>query len=334
MLKRIVIVVFLCFLCFSLCAKMGTVVFINRRNYWFHYCIDPQGLQGDMENAMEYLNSGNVTFYSIGPQSTQKIESVKEGTHYLLGFWGITNQEQIPVLSKRFVIRDNEIIEFDLENETYQVVVKEPTDEIDVVTPVVPGRIVIDNNYMDWEIIPTTALFSSSYIPLYFTKQSISGLNNIPIKHSVFWGRGGTQINQIKLYLSGEYLYIYCSSYSRLTSGLSFYLYLFKSRSAREQNNYTIELIVDDMADTSKVVLWQRNREKYEVIGELKNTNFFLEARIEIEKLPVPINEIITAYSIDLTSSYFDNKLKMYEEFFFTTIYGKDIVTRDDLKLH
>lgn len=334
MLKQLICVALLCLFCLSLSAEMGTVVLINRRNYWFHYCIDPQGVQGDADNAIEYLNSENVKFYSIGPNSAQKIESVNEGTHYLLGFWGITGEEQIPVLSKRFVIRDNEIIEFDLENETYQVIVKEPTDDIDVVTPVVPGRIVIDNSYHDWEVIPTTALFSNSYSPIYFKKQSITGIHNVPIKHSVFWGRGGTQINQVKLYLADDYLYIYCSSYSRLTSGLSFYLYLFKSRSSQEQNNYTIELIVDDMADTSKVILWQRNREKYEVIGELKNTNFFMEARIQIEKLPVAIQDIIAAYSIDLTSSYFDNKLRMYEEFFFTTIYGKDIVTKDDLSVH
>jgi hypothetical protein len=334
MLKKIIYILFLCFFCLSLYAETGTVVLVNRRNYWFHYCIDPQGVDGDEDNTAEYLNSLNVKFYSIGPQSTQKIELVKEGTHYLLGFWGIVSEEQVPVLSKRFVIHNNEIIEFDLESETYQVVKKGPADDIDVVTPVVPGEIVIDNRYNDWEIIPTTALFSSSYSPLYFKKQSLTGVHNVPIKHSVFWGRGGTQINQVKLYIADDYLYIYCSSYSRLTSGLSLYLYLFKTRTAQEKNNYTIELIVDDMADTSKVVLWKRNKEEYQVIGELKNTNFFLEARIEIKKLPVPIKDIVAAYSLDLTSSYFDNKLKVYEEFYFTTIYGKDIVTKEDLDLH
>jgi hypothetical protein len=332
MMKKTVILLLLCSMCLSLSAETGTIVLINRRSYWFHYCIDPQGMQGEIKNISEYLDSGDVTFYSIGPEATKTIESVQEGTHYLLGFWRITEKEQIPVLSKRFIIHANEIVEFDLANETYQVVVKEP-EEKEVTVPAVPGQIIIDNNYDDWKVIPPAAVFSEGYLPIFFKKQGLGSINYVPIKHSLFWGKGGTPINQVKLYVADDYLYIYFSSFSHMTTGLSYYLYLFKSRNKKEQNKYTIELIIDEMADTSRVILWQKERDKYEVIGELKNTSFCLEARVELSKLPLPIKDIISSCSFDLTSSYFDSKLKLYEEFFFTTIYGKDIITKDDLNL-
>jgi hypothetical protein len=332
MIKRIVGLLVFGLFCLSLFAENGTVVLVNRRSYWFYYCIDPQGVDDFTKDATEYLNSEKVTFYAIGPESTRKIDGVKAGTHYLLGFWGISDKEQVPVLSKRFLVNDDEIVEFDLANETYQVAVKEPGEEKHPVT-VIPGKIVIDNNYDDWKIIPPAAVFTPAFIPQYFNKQSLTGSNYLPIANSLFWGRGGTSINQVKLYRDGDYLYVYISSYSRMTAGLSYYLYLFKSRSRQEQNNYTIEFVVDDMAATGKVILWQKDRKNYQVIGELMDSSFFLEARLEIGKLPAPLDEIIAHYSFDLTSSYYDSRLKVYEEFFFTTLYGKDIVTRQDLKL-
>ena len=60
MLKKIFFVILLFSFCLSLYAEMGTVVLINRRNYWFHYCLDPQGLQEDADNAIEYLNSDKL----------------------------------------------------------------------------------------------------------------------------------------------------------------------------------------------------------------------------------------------------------------------------------
>ncbi len=332
MIKRILIVLFFCMFCLSLFAENGTVVLVNRRSYWFYYCIDPQGMDDFTKDAKEYVTSEKVAFYAIGPQSTRKVEGVKAGTHYLLGFWGIADKEQVPVLSKRFLVNDDEIVEFDLANETYQVAVRGQGEEEHPV-PVEPGKIVIDNNYDDWKVIPPAAVFTPAFIPQYFKKQSLAGSNYLPTANSLFWGRGGTAINQVKLYRDGEYLYIYFSSYSRMTAGLSYYLYLFKSRSSQERNNYTIEFVVDDMAATGKVILWQKDRKSYQVIGELMDSSFFLEARLEISKLPVPVDEIIADYSFDLTGSYYDSRLKVYEEFFFTTLYGKDIVTRRDLKI-
>ncbi len=333
-MKRFVGILLFCLICLSLYAENGTVVLINRRSSWFYYCLDPEGMQGDVKPSVQDINNGNVTFFAVGPQSTQKIDALTPGTHYLLGFWRTTDKEQVPVLSKRFQINADEIIEFDLAQETYKMVVKESGEQTTAAVTVVPGRIVIDNNYDDWKVIPSSAVFSPGFIPDYFKKQSLTGVNYVPIKHSLFWGKGGTAINQVKLYRNDGYLYVYISSYSRMTVGLSYYFYLFKSRAVQEKNKYTIELVVDDMADTSKVILWQKDRKNYTVIGELKCSSFYLEARIQLDKLPVPISEIVNYYSIDLTSSYYDNRLKIYEEFFFTTLYGKDIITKADLKIH
>ena len=63
-----------------------------------------------------------------------------------------------------------------------------------------------------------------------------------------------------------------------------------------------------------------------ESAGMLTFSSFFLEARINKQVFSSEmIRELGSNPSLDLTTCYFDKQNSLYEEFFFTTIYLKDV---------
>ncbi len=189
------------------------------------------------------------------------------------------------------------------------------------------NTITIDNLYDDWEAVPAVASFTSLFVPPSFTRESLGNdFETLSLKDSRFWQQGGTQLNEVKAVADEENVYLFISTQSAISANLSCFFYLRGERRQGEENSFTLELIPEHSLNQGQVILWQRDRRLPESAGKLSSSSFFLEARINKQVFsPEMIRELGSNPSIDLTTCYFDKQNSLYEEFFFTTIYLKDI---------
>ena len=80
------------------------------------------------------------------------------------------------------------------------------------------------------------------------------------------------------------------------------------------------------------VLLWENGRVLPELIGRLVNSSFKMECSLPVENLPKSlIVGNIEDLSFDLTTCYHEAPSGLYEEFFLTTVYFKDILRPRDL---
>jgi len=189
------------------------------------------------------------------------------------------------------------------------------------------NTITIDNSYDDWEAVPAVATFTSLFVPPSFTRESLGNdFETLSLNDSRFWQRGGTQLGEVKAVADEENVYLFISTQSAISANLSCFFYLRGERRQGEENPFTLELIPEHYLNESQVILWRRDSRLPESAGKLSFSSFFLEARINKQVFsPEMIRELGSNPSVDLTTCYFDKQNSLYEEFFFTTIYLKDI---------
>jgi hypothetical protein len=192
--------------------------------------------------------------------------------------------------------------------------------------------IVIDNNYSEWDKIPEQAVFTKQFSPYYFNKEQKSKAIPMPITQSVYWGYNGTQIRVLKAFATTASYYFNLSTFSPLCKGTIFFLYLYKGREAGVENQNTIEIAVNGSSGENSVLLWSVGSESPVIIGKCVYDTTQLECEVSLNLLPVKLRDELPLFtSFDLTSCFFDSAKGIYEEFFFTTIFFKDIVTPDQL---
>lgn len=196
------------------------------------------------------------------------------------------------------------------------------TDEITVT---------IDNSYLDWQRLPPSATFSSDYNPVFFSREIGGQIQNIRIGESVYWKRGGTLMREFKSYINETNLYLYIEVNSPFAAETSVYCYPYSQRTQKEANFFTIELVPEQRNRIGGVLLWESGSPLPKIIGTLRSTSINLECIIPLRDLPKSfIDGDIASLSFDLATSYHEVSSGMYEEFFFTTLYFKDILKKED----
>lgn len=200
----------------------------------------------------------------------------------------------------------------------------ESTDEYQLIT--------IDNNFSDWEIIPLLARFSSYYNPYYYNLELNGALEVRKIEDSFYWKHNGTQLDTVKALLTPTMLYFYFTTQSPVAEGLIIFLYLYKNREKKESNTWTLEFSINTDSGDGKIYLWETGKESVILAGSIVVSPRALECLLNLSALPEPLySEFIKEYSFDLTTCFFEKTTGMYEEFYFTTIFCKDIPTPEDL---
>jgi hypothetical protein len=191
--------------------------------------------------------------------------------------------------------------------------------------------VTIDNSYLDWQKLPSSATFSSNYSPVFFNRERGGQLQKLRIEESVYWKRGGTLMREFKSYMHETFLYLYLEVNSPFAAETSIYCYPYSQRTKREANFFTIELVPEQRNRIGGVLLWESGSVLPKIIGRLRSSSINLECIIPLRDLPKSfIAGDIASLSFDLTTSYHEVSSGMYEEFFFTTLYFKDIIKRED----
>lgn len=184
--------------------------------------------------------------------------------------------------------------------------------------------VVIDNDYVDWDDFAPTAAFSKAGAPTEAGQTRAGVTRTRAVEDSLYWGKGGTVVDAIKLVFSAEYAYAMIESGSSIEQGAAYVLYAYDDRS-RSRPRYTIEIAVTDGA-SGFVFLWTPDRDTPAIVGEFVRESFYLEARLDLSRVPsgLPMDE--ASLSFDFSSVY--SGARVTEEFFYTTVYARDIVYR------
>ncbi len=195
----------------------------------------------------------------------------------------------------------------------------------------------IDGDFSDWDNIPYIASFSWSFNPVYFTRELNGNIANYNIDSAYFWKKDGSHIRGIKAYIDNEALYLYIENHSNYSENLSMYMYIYPRRKDNVENDFTIEIIpatefeISENQDKGGVVLWENGVSRPVNIGLLRNSFYNMEFSIPIEELPKSLIGSFGTLSFDLTTCVSEPDTGIFEEFFFTAIYVKDIPRVDDL---
>ncbi|UCF99083.1 MAG: hypothetical protein JSV89_05980 [Spirochaetaceae bacterium] len=195
-------------------------------------------------------------------------------------------------------------------------------------------RFQIDNQYEDWEAIPTFLSYAADRNLPSFTREQYGGAFEVlPIDRSRHWRTGGTSLNEIKVVNNLESVYLYVSTHSSISPNTSVFLYFHSERNLRRlgaTNRFTLELVPSRAEDPGLVVLWEKDRIPV-IVGTLASGNFFLEAKIDKDMLYDLLEARPEVTFFDLTTSFFDRQELAYEEFHIASISLADIPTEKTL---
>ena len=192
--------------------------------------------------------------------------------------------------------------------------------------------VAIDNSYSDWQALPSIATFSSYFSPYYYDRELDGRVERVDIEKSVYWRKGGTQISVFKSFMDTETLYFFLEVASPFASELSIFFYLYPNRDADVVNSFTLEVVPGSRNKPGAVLLWQRGLAKPAIVGSMRNSSIKLECAIPIDSFPKSlIVGSVEDLSLDLTSCYYESASGLYEEFFYSTVFFKDLLRPGDL---
>jgi hypothetical protein len=319
------------FIIFTTCAALfgqtSSLTLSNNDSVRLFYSLDPNfNISGSssLDHAGSISNFQRLNFTSLSPGAAVRLDGLEPGTHTLIGFWATETAGDFKVWNLQFTLESGQIKTVALTKNATNFY--SGTNENITMKRPPSTRIVIDNNYSDWDEYPAIAVFPPAFVPAQFTYQSKEGEKALAIRNSNFWNKAGTRLDSVKAVFTKENFSIYFSSSTPFSPGLSLFLYLFDERISGERNLYTIEIAIQDDSGRGKVILWERGKDSYTEIGAFAATSFSLEARIDLSALPVSLKDnFYEKYSFDLKTCYFDRLRGFYEEFFFTSVYCRDV---------
>jgi hypothetical protein len=200
--------------------------------------------------------------------------------------------------------------------------------------------VIIDGNFSDWDNIPYLANFSWNYNPVYFTRELNGNVANYTIENAYFWKKDGSHIHGIKAFVDSGILYVYVENHSNYSENFSIYMYIYPEREEKQENSFTLEIIpatefeISQNQDKGGIVLWEKGQEKPVQIGTLRNSYYNMEFSIPVSELPSSLKRSISSVdklSVDVTTCVSEPDTGMFEEFFFTAIYARDVPKSEEL---
>lgn len=107
-----------------------------------------------------------------------------------------------------------------------------------------PEPIRIDGRFVDWLSRPELRSYRQDSMPVVIIQQNNTGIRQITPGDSVFWRKGGAQLDVVKTLLTQENLYFMASSYQQITPGTSIILRLHKT-APKEQQSKTADVTIE-----------------------------------------------------------------------------------------
>jgi hypothetical protein len=358
-MKRIMLVAAIALtVCAAAFAQSG-VFLQNQENATFYYAVDPREL-ADLTVGSPLLASriagffaahDGVPFASLAPNATVKLDGLADGTHLLVGFFAVQDLNEYPVrvitlqadsrVGDRFyaifaspallsIAPDSPRIAGFARAETTaaQAGLGEPASSPSGAhAAAVSSQAAAETPPSGMRAVAT---FSTGFTPAFFTKEKQDDFTVLPISDSRAWALTGTRIDAISGSLEDGTLKISLSVEGGFAERVSYFLYVFGSRSPGKDNHFTLELQPRADGRRAACLLWQKGIRTPTLVGSVKATDTTVELDTEAGQFPPAlISGIGQTATVDLTAGWFDKGLGTWEEFYYTTFSIGDIaVTR------
>jgi hypothetical protein len=277
-------------------------------------------LGDDPGRLLAYVRDNSRTFDCMPPRGARELSS-KDGALLLIGVFVFPGLDSAPVIAMKLpATADRQTF---TASKAYAVMKGDKSPlAVQVWDLALPASAIqLDNRYLDWLKVPELARFAPAFTPMVFTRESRGQREAVRIEDSLYWHKGGTQLESIKALIEKNSLNIMLSTTTEMADGLSFYFYAFRDRLQASLAAYSVEIPVHGA--WGPVLLWKKGENKPGVIGEFVKSQFYLEARLDLASLPA---DPAPDGGIDVASCFFGGGA--VEEFDFTTINVRDIPVR------
>ena len=150
------------------------------------------------------------------------------------------------------------------------------------------AQVVIDGGYLDWQDVPSMAVFSQRFNPVYFRRELDGRVENLRIEEADYWEKGGTRLTELKSVIDGEagQVYFFLEVQSPFARETSFYLYPYADRDDDASNPFTVELVPQVQGRPGIVLLWSEGSTLPQRIGGLASGSIRMECSVALASLP------------------------------------------------
>jgi hypothetical protein len=302
--------------------------------------------------------SSEFPFVTLEPKSSQTIDGLAEGTHLLIGFFAIMDKTEFPVrivsvqVDKKLGSRVYELYSepaflnpargmgrlapfgatpslvsipstksattASAEGNAVQPAESSGGAAASTATTATATNATVAAVPV---VISQIAQFQLNYTPAIFTRELDSGFTVLPIEDSGYWNRNGTRIASISGGISSTTIELELKSASGFSTNVSYFLYLFPSRILGQDNQFTVEIIPVIQGQQGGVaLLWEKGKTEPFFFGTLWVEGPILRVTADLSSMPEDLRSFsVPGSSADVTSCYFDESTKTYEEYFYTT---------------
>jgi len=182
----------------------------------------------------------------------------------------------------------------------------------------VPKSIVrIDGRFIDW-ITVGDSLAAARDKPLVIWREASGIRSKIQLSEAFSKGKGGTDLEKVKLAADNQYLYFMVSSWSAMSRGLSFVIRVYPKASG--VNPWSLEIPVRTAG--GQVFLWDNTRSASIPVdcGDFNQIGLFLEARIRLDRLPQALQDAVLqdGSQLEIVSLFTDGSIT--EEWYYGSI--------------
>jgi hypothetical protein len=177
--------------------------------------------------------------------------------------------------------------------------------------------------------LPAIATFAAAYDPAVFTRESTGSFKVLPISESRSWTQAGTRIASVQGALDSTGLKLVLNVPGGFSHSVSYFLYVFDSRSAGRENPLTLEIEPMARGDRGACILWTNGFANPRLLGTVKTTGTAVEVDVSADDIASGILSAAgSSPTVDLTAAWYDKALGMWEEFYYATFPAPAAPTR------
>jgi hypothetical protein len=329
--KRLIIAAAAAFCCALAFGEGPSVVLQNHENVPFSYVVDPKELEG--LTAGSPLMTSTVagyfaapaaegTFSSIPAQGEARLAGLSVGTHLLVGFFTEPGTDDFPV--RVITLRaDSTVGErfYGIFASPAQLTVRRGVGRLSQI-----AQVPLDSGTTTESApssLPVVASFGDAYAPAFFTRETRDGFTVLPIEESRSWMQTGTRIASIQEGGNATGVKLVLNVPGGFSSSVSYFLYVFDTRTAGKENPLTLEIEPLARTDRGVCILWRKDAAAPRLLGTVKTGATSVELDMGADELASGVLGPAGADStVDLTAGWYDKALGMWEEFYYTTFPG------------
>jgi hypothetical protein len=362
MRKTFIAAVAASFLCAAAFGQASGVSLQNQEASTFYYVVDPPALSGLTAGSpllstkvAEFFAAPNdaTALVSLAPDSEVKLDGLADGPHLLVGFFDREGRSEFPVrvislqVDGRIGIRFYAIFaepalltvprgtgrlaafgrpakpHAAADQAAASVQQAAAGSEQAAATASAVMESVQDAGSADLQPI---ASFAQSYDPGVFTRERQGEFSVLPVSASRAWALTGTRISALSGLLENGTLRLSLAAPGGFSEQVSYFFYVFKTRTPGSENQVTLELKPRAKANRGACILWRKGDASPRLLGAVTVTGTMIEVDIDVGRLPPDVlAEIGDAPTFDLTAGWFDRARGTWEEFSYTTFSMADI---------